>query len=119
MSVETAPSLRALDDSFSGVRCAAAEAMGERRYRKSARVLVKLAREDRDWLVRVCAAEALGDLGCRFDTVAMALMSAVEGDSGPLVRAYAAEALGRLGIAKARRAIRARLKAEPLGSSAP
>lgn len=67
---------------------------------------------DKVSLVRVCAAEALGDLEVTNAAVVAVLLRALHEDRGTLVRAYAADALARLGVPEAEREIRRRLARE-------
>jgi len=80
------------------VRCEVVEVLGWLRYRPAAPDLANVLLRDPDWLTRLCAAEALGELGVDSPAVVQALTTAVERDWASLVRSYAAEALGALGV---------------------
>lgn len=95
-----------LDDPESTVRMNAAEAMGKLRYEPAIPRLISRMKRDRTPIVRVCAAEAIGDIGTSKDEFLEALSTAMETDSNELVRAYAADSLGRLGAARMQLRIR-------------
>lgn len=109
---EAAFVLHLLDDPESAVRSDAAGALGRLGYKLAAQRLVNVLRNDREPLVRVCAAEALGDIGVTSADVKDALITAMNTDHSILVRAYASESLGRLGLAETMPVIRDQLTRE-------
>lgn len=78
------------------VRIEIIEGLGRLKFQPAQDELTEILQTDADSLVRVCAAEALGELAIPTPEVAQALVRAMVHDRAPLVRAYAAESLGRL-----------------------
>lgn len=101
-----------LADDNPAVRRAVVEALGRLRLASAAEPLAALLAHERDALVRVCAAEALGELPDAGAETVRVLLHLLRTDPTPLVRAYAAESLGRLGVAEALAAIQDRLATE-------
>lgn len=101
-----------LKDSEDFVRWDAAEGLGLLRYTPAADALSASLSSDPVAMVRVCAAEALGELSAVPPEAASALLRAVELDRSPLVRAYAAESLARLGVRDAEPVLRSMLGKE-------
>lgn len=109
-TLDIAPFIATLiNDPDSMVRVDAIEAIGVLRYVPASSDLLERRRQDTNGLVRICAAEALGELDVQDDPTIAALIAAMEADHNELVRAYAAESLGRLRTTSARARIQAQL----------
>lgn len=114
-----APLVRMLDDTASEVRQAAAEALGELADPLAVEALSKALPQssNRDWLVRLSIATALGRIGA--PAVLDALVVALKEDPTSLVRIAAATALGEIGDPRARQAlINAQMDPDPKVQSA-
>jgi HEAT repeat protein len=87
-----------LKDPDSYIRTEAVESLGLLGYAEGVRDIVDLLQTDEDYLVRLCAAEALGNLNDR--SAIPALIEALN-DPNEGVRAYAADSIGLLGVVEA------------------
>jgi len=88
------PLLTLLADPVPLTRSPAARLVGLTRDRRGLAPLMSILRSDREWLARMWAAKALGDLGCH--EAADLLHERLDRDDKNRVRAAAAEAIGRL-----------------------
>jgi HEAT repeat protein len=86
--------LELLADPVPLTRSPAARLIGLTRDPRGLAPLLEIARTDRQWLARLWAAKALGDLGCA--EAADTLHDRLDRDEKNRVRAAAAEAIGRL-----------------------
>jgi len=101
-----------LNDPSEFVRWDAAQGLGLLRFAPAVPALLLVLRDDHDSMVRVCAVEALGELGFASPEVIGALTQALQRDRSALVKAYAAESLGRLSAAQTASVLRERLLQE-------
>ncbi|GET37403.1 HEAT repeat domain-containing protein [Microseira wollei] len=98
-----------LKDPDSYIRTEAVESLGLLGYAQGLHDIVDLLQTDEDYLVRLCAAEALGNLN---DKSAMPALIAALNDSNEGVRAYAADSIGLLGVVEALPILQQKLESE-------